>query len=102
MLRELAHRAQELGGASEKRATTSISLAAEIVGAVKTAAGRDRGRPFGTISPAAALAKSDSERMSRDEAWQAVAVSAACSARAAGQSWRQVAPVCSLPGRGRR
>ena len=61
-------------GDSENRAATSISLAAPTVGALNDGVWPAiAASPFYTISPVAAFAKSDSDRTSRDDAWQAVA-----------------------------
>jgi hypothetical protein len=62
-------------GPKLKRTTTSISEAAETLGAVNV-----RGWPMAAATPfemirlAAAVSKSDSERTSCDEAWQLFAV----------------------------
>src|SRR4029079_557580 len=89
-------------GDRENRAVTSISLDAATVGAVN-----DGGwpaiaaSPFDTTSPAAAFAKSDSERTSRDEAWQALGSGGPQVPGPPGQSCTQVAPVCSFANPGK-
>jgi hypothetical protein len=53
--------------------------------------------PFDTISPAAAFVKSDSERTSRDDAWQAAARSWPAQVPGPpGHSCKHVAPVWAL------
>src|SRR5437763_17061764 len=81
-------------GERENRAATSISLAAPTVGAVNDGGWPAMAAtPFDTTSPVAAFAKSDNERTSRDDAWQAVAGSCPVHVSGApGQSCTQVAP----------